>query len=100
VSMVTESVKAEVGLAKAALEAAESKAASLETELAQAKSAAIGNGPKRSSIAAGKTQTNNLLVKAAEFSQKAALATDSVLAKGYRDLANELIAKAGNTSGE
>jgi predicted nucleic acid-binding Zn-ribbon protein len=100
VSMVTESVKAEVGLAKAALEAAESKAASLETELAQAKSAAIGNGPKRSSIAAGKTQTDNLLVKAAEFNAKAARTTDSVLAKGYRDLANELIAKAATPSAE
>jgi len=97
VSMVTESVKAEVGLAKAALEAAESKAASLETELAQAKSAAIGNGPKRSSIAAGKTQTDNLLVKAAEFNAKAARTTDSVLAKGYREIANDLIAKASQS---
>ena len=97
VSMVTESVKAEVGLAKAALEAAESKAASLETELAQAKSAAIGNGPKRSSIAAGKTQNDNLLVKAAEFNAKAARTTDSVLAKGYREIANDLIAKASQS---
>ena len=97
VSMATESVKAEIGLAKAALEAAESKATSLETELAQAKSAAVGNGPKRSSIAAGKTQTDNLLVKAAEFNAKAARTTDSVLAKGYREIANDLIAKASQS---
>ena len=100
VSMATESVKAEVELAKSAIEAAESKAASLETELAQAKSLAVGGAPKRAAIAAGKTQTNDLLVKAAQYSAKAASTTDSVLAKGYRDLANELIAKADNTSGE
>jgi len=94
VSMVTESVKAEVVLAKAAIEAAESKAAELETELAQAKSAAVAGGPKRSAIAAGKTQANDLLVKAAQYSAKAAAATDQILAKGYKDLANEFIAKA------
>jgi len=100
VSMATESVKAEVELAKSAIKAAESKAASLETELAQAKSLAMGGAPKRAAIAAGKTQTNDLIAKAAEFNHKATVTTDSVLAKGYRDLANELLAKAGSTSDE
>jgi len=97
VSMATESVKAEVELAKSAIEAAESKAASLETELAQAKSLAMGGAPKRAAIAAGKTPTNDLLVKAAQYSAKAASATDSVLAKGYREMANELIAQANKS---
>ena len=91
VSLATESVKAEVELAKSAIEAAESKAAQLETELAQAKSLAIGNGPKRSAIAAGKTPHNDLLVKAAELNAKAAKTTDSELAKGYREWASELL---------
>ena len=97
VSMATESVKAEVELVKSALEAAESKSASLETELAQAKSLAMGGAPKRSAIAAGKTNNNDLLVKAAAYSAKAASATDSVLAKGYREMANELIAEANKS---
>ena len=97
VSMATESVKAEVELAKSAIEAAESKSASLETELAQAKSLAMGGAPKRAAIAAGKTPTNDLLVKAAQYSAKAASATDSVLAKGYREMANELIAQANKS---
>jgi len=97
VSMATESVKAEVELAKSAIEAAESKATSLETELAQAKSLAMGGAPKRAAIAAGKTPTNDLLVKAAQYSAKAASATDSVLAKGYREIANDLIAEANKS---
>ena len=97
VSMATESVKAEVEIVKSALEAAESKSASLETELAQAKSLAMGGAPKRSAIAAGKTNQNDLLVKAAAYSAKAAAATDSVLAKGYREMANELIAEANKS---
>ena len=95
--MATESVKAEVEIVKSALEAAESKSASLETELAQAKSLAMGGAPKRSAIAAGKTNQNDLLVKAAAYSAKAAAATDSVLAKGYREMANELIAEANKS---
>jgi len=97
VSMATESVKAEVELAKSAIEAAESKSASLETELAQAKSLAMGGAPKRAAIAAGKTPTNDLLVKAAQYSAKAASTTDSVLAKGYREIANDLIAEANKS---
>jgi len=95
--MATESVKAEVELAKSAIEAAESKSASLETELAQAKSLAMGGAPKRAAIAAGKTTQNDLLVKAAAYSAKAASTTDSVLAKGYREIANDLIAEANKS---
>ena len=97
VSLATESVKAEVVLAKAAIEAAESKAMELETELAQAKSAAIAGGPKRSAIAAGKTNTNDLLVKAAEYNNKAATTTDSQLAQGYREIAKDLLAQASKS---
>ena len=97
VSLATESVKAEVVLAKAAIEAAESKATQLETELAQAKSAAVAGGPKRSAIAAGKNQTNDLLVKAAEYNNKAASTTDSQLAQGYREIAKSLLEEASKS---
>jgi hypothetical protein len=97
VSLATESVKAEVVLAKAAIEAAESKAIQLETELAQAKSAAVAGGPKRSAIAAGKNQTNDLLVKAAEYNNKAAATTDSQLAQGYREIAKSLLEEASKS---
>ena len=97
VSLATESVKAEVVLAKAAIEAAESKATQLETELAQAKSAAVAGGPKRSAIAAGKNQTNDLLVKAAEYNNKAAATTDSQLAQGYREIAKSLLEEASKS---
>ena len=94
VSLATESVKAEVVLAKAAIEAAESKTSQLETELAQAKSAAVAGGPKRTATAAGKNQTNDLLVKAAEYNNKAAATTDSQLAQGYREIAKSLLEEA------
>ena len=95
--MATESVKAEVVLAKAAIEAAESKTSQLETELAQAKSAAVAGGPKRTATAAGKNQTNDLLVKAAEYNNKAAATTDSQLAQGYREIAKSLLEEASKS---
>ena len=97
VSLATESVKAEVVLAKAAIEAAESKTSQLETELAQAKSAAVAGGPKRTATAAGKNQTNDLLVKAAEYNNKAAATTDSQLAQGYREIAKSLLEEASKS---
>ena len=94
VSVATESVKVEFGLVKSALEAEKNKASQLETELVTAKSLAVGNTPKRSTIVAGKTQTNDLLAKAAEFNHKASITTDSELAKGYKELANDFLSKA------
>jgi hypothetical protein len=88
-----ESVISEVHAFKSATEAAEKRVAELETELAVAKSMAISGGPKRTAIKAG-IETNDLYVKAAEFSAKASSTTDPDLAKGYRELANSFLAKA------
>jgi hypothetical protein len=88
------SVEAEVALLKSAKEAVENKAASLETELATAKSLAIGGGPKRATIATGANKTNEWKAKADLYYAKASATTDQILAKGFRDMAKEFLAKA------
>ena len=88
-----ESVLSEVHALKSATDAAEKRVAELEAELAVAKSMAISGGPKRTAIKAG-NQVNDLLTKASEFNAKAASTTDPDLAKGYRELAKNFLAKA------
>ena len=88
------SVEAEVALLKSAKEAVENKATSLETELATAKSLAIGGGPKRTTIATGANKTNEWKAKADLYFAKASSTTDQILAKGYRDMAKDFLAKA------
>jgi len=93
------SVQQEVASLKSAKEAVESKAASLETELATAKSLAIGGGPKRTTMATGAKTNNEWKAKADLYLAKASATTDQILAKGYRDLAKDFLAKA-QTSAE
>jgi hypothetical protein len=88
------SVEAEVALLKSAKEAVENKAISLETELATAKSLAIGGGPKRTTIATGANKTNEWKAKADLYFAKASSTTDQILAKGYRDMAKDFLAKS------
>ena len=88
------SVETEVALLKSAIEAAENKATGLETELATAKSLAIGGGPKRTTIATGAKTNNEWKAKADLYFAKASATTDNVLAKGYRDMAKEFLAKS------
>ena len=94
------SVEAEIATLKSAKEAVESKAVSLETELAAAKSLAIGGGPKRTTIATGAKTNNELLAKANMYRAKAEATTDQILAKGYRDLAKDFLAKANAPEAE
>ena len=89
----TESVKAEIADLQAATKAAEDKAVALESELVAAKSAALAGGPKRTGRVAV-TDTNELLLKAAEYRQKASATSDPILAKGYKALEKEYLAKA------
>ena len=88
------SVEAEVALLKSAKEAVENKATELQTELATAKSLAIGGGPKRTTIATGANKTNEWKAKADLYFAKASATTDLVLAKGYRDMAKDFLAKS------
>ena len=93
VKSATETVKAEIADLQAATKAAEDRAVALESELVTAKSAALSGGPKRTGRVAV-TDTNELLLKAAEYRQKAAATSDSILAKGYKALEKEYLAKA------
>jgi hypothetical protein len=88
------SVEAQVAELKSAKEAVENKATKLESELATAKSLAIGGGPKRATIATGATTTNEWKAKADLYFAKASSTTDNVLAKGYRDMAKDFLAKS------
>jgi hypothetical protein len=96
VKTATESVRAEIASLKAATKAAEEKAVALESELVAAKSAAVAGGPKRTGRIAV-TQTNELMLKAAEYRSKAAATSDPILVKGYKALEKEFLSKAGKS---
>jgi len=98
VKSAMKSVEVEVAELKTAYTAVENKAASLETELATAKSLAIGGGPKRATIATGATTTNEWKAKADLYFAKASSTTDQVLAKGYRDMAKDFLAKTASSA--
>jgi hypothetical protein len=97
VKSATESIRSEVASLVSAKEAALEKAATLETELATAKSLAVGGGPKRTAKPIDTNATNDLITKALVFKAKANAATDPTLAKGYKALADEFLAKANAT---
>jgi hypothetical protein len=92
VEKATQALKSEIASLVSAKEAAESKAVSLESELAHAKSLAVAGGPKRTAKAAG--SSNELISKAATYKAKANATTDPLLAKGYRALADKFYAEA------
>lgn len=96
VKSATESMKSEIASLLAATKAAEARAVTLESELATAKSAAVAGGPKRTGVAVG--QSNDILSKAAAYKAKANATTDPVLAKGYKQLAEEYLAKASDST--
>ena len=99
VKSAKESVQAEIDLIKSEKSAAENKVSELESKLAEAVTKAVAGGPKRSVAKAGnQNEKNDLLAKADEYSRKAASTTDPDLAVGYRSLAKEFMAKAGNPS--
>jgi len=99
VKSATDSVKAEITELQNATKAAEEKAMALESELVIAKSAAAAGGPKRTGRVAV-TDTNELLIKAAEYRLKAAATSDPILAKGYKALEKEYLSKAGTSTEE
>jgi len=97
VEKATKALKSEIANLVSAKEAAEVKAMSLETELATAKSLAVGGGPKRTVSPIDVKATNDLLTKAAVYKAKAQATTDPTLAKGYKQLADEFLAKYDET---
>ena len=97
VDKATKALKSEIANLVSAKEAAEVRAMSLETELATAKSLALGGGPKRTASPVDVKATSDLLLKAAVYKEKAKATTDSTLAKGYKQLAEEFLAKYDET---
>jgi len=92
IKSATQSIRTEIEALMSAKEAAESRAMSLETELATAKSLAAAGGPKRTAKPVAET-SSDLLVKAAMYNAKAKATTDPTLAKGYRVLAEKFAAE-------
>jgi len=97
VEKATKALKSEIANLVSAKEAAEVRAMSLETELATAKSLALGGGPKRTVSPVDVKATSDLLLKAAVYKEKAKATTDLTLAKGYKQLAEEFLAKYDET---
>jgi hypothetical protein len=95
----SETVKAEIDSYKAALKAADDKSVALESELVIAKSAAASGGPKRTGRVVV-NDSNELLIKAAEYRLKAQATSDPILAKGYKALEKEYLSKASGTKSE
>lgn len=94
VKSAMESVKLEIDALRAEKESAVEKSVTLEEELATALSKTVAGGPKRTATKLSDEAQNDMLVKAATYKAKADASTDPLLAKGYRDLANEFFAKA------
>jgi hypothetical protein len=98
VKSATESIRSEVAALVSAKEAALEKATTLESELATAKSLAIGGGPKRTVKPIDTNTTNDLLTKALAYETKANATTDPTLAKGYGLLAKQYRTELNNLS--
>jgi hypothetical protein len=94
VKSAMESVKSEIDALRADKETAVEKSVKLEFDLATALSKSVAGGPKRTATKMSDEATKDALVKAATYKAKADATTDPVLAKGYRALYNDFIAKA------
>jgi len=94
VKSAMESVKSEIDALRADKEAAVEKSVKLESDLATALSKSVAGGPKRTATKMSDDAINDALVKAATYKAKADATTDPVLAKGYRALHAEFLAKA------
>jgi hypothetical protein len=97
VKSATESLRAEIASLVSAKEVALEKSVNLESELAIAKSLAVAGGPSRTTKPLS-TKINDNLTKAAIYKAKANATTDPVLAKGYKQLAEEFYSKAADST--
>lgn len=84
----------EIDILKSAKEAAEDTVNKLEGELATAKSKAVAGGPKRTAVKSDTSETDEFMRMATVYRLKAAATEDKVLASGYKELANDFVAKA------
>lgn len=94
VQSAKKAVEAELESLKSVAATAESKVVALEAQLTDALSKTAAGGPVRSGIKNKSVNVDDLLVRAAEYRNKASVATDRTLAEGYRELADDLEKKA------
>lgn len=91
VASATAAVSEEVAKLRSAFEAEAAKATKLEADLVIAKNAAVGGGPKRTTLTkATSADKNVILQQVAELRLKAARTNDRELAVGYKEWADEL----------
>lgn len=95
VKSAMKSVEAEMVALRADKEAAVTKAVELETELSNALNKAVAGGPKRAATKMSDQSQNDALVKAAIFKGKMDATTDPLLYKGYAELRDAELRKAG-----
>jgi hypothetical protein len=94
VQTAKKAVEDEIESFKSATAVAEAKTIELEAQLSDALSKAAIGGPVRTGIKTKSVNVDDLLVKAAEFRNKASVTQDRTLAEGYRELAEDLEKKA------
>lgn len=100
VASAKESVVAEIDVLKSALVAEEQKSVELQSQLAEALNKAVQGGPKRAGIVkTDEAKVAEWIAKSAEYSHKASITTDTVLAEGYRELADKFAKKASKRKG-
>jgi hypothetical protein len=94
VKSAMDSIQSEIEALKSANEAAEETINKLEDELATAKTKAVAGGPKRTVVKSQATGEDEFLRLATVYRLKAAQTDDKTLAAGYKELANDFVAKA------
>lgn len=94
VKSATDAVRSEIELLKSAKEADAEVINKLESELATANSKAANGGPKRSTLKPLTAGVSDFINKAAEYRAKAAATSDPILAKGWKEMAQDFDSKA------
>ena len=94
VKSATDTVRSEIELLKSAKEADTEVINKLESELATANSKAASGGPKRAALKPLTAGVSDFINKAAEYRAKAASTSDPILAKGWKEMAQDFELKA------
>ena len=94
VKSATDTVRSEIELLKSAKEADSEVINKLESELATANSKAASGGPKRATLKPLTAGVSDFINKAAEYRAKSASTSDPILAKGWKEMAQDFESKA------
>lgn len=94
VKSATDTVRSEIELLKSAKEADTEVINKLESELAAANNKAANGGPKRAALRPLTAGVSDFINKAAEYRAKAAATSDPILARGWKEMAQDFDSKA------